>query len=376
MNKKVSLLLSAVMITALVFTGCGNKNRIKNNSTGNPVKKEAKNDTSSKGNVTKDISDTYSGKEGKIMVYMSGPETMVKNLEEKFEEKNGDVIEIFHTGCGPLRQKVWTEMEAGNIQADVIWGSEPSMYIALKNKDKLMQYKSSEMKNMIDEYVYGDGYYTAVSARYGVIIYNKDKIKNEDIPKSWKELEEAKWKGKIAMADAAQSATALALTSGLYQINNKSWDFLKALKDNEVMLTKQNIEAVSKVETGEVDIAIAPHDGVVRLMNKAKKQGIKSPLAISWPEEGALSAQRPIAIIKNNARPKKNQEIAEKFVDFILSQPAQKICTKFGFITVRKDLELPKAVPADVKFVNIDWKDASDNEEEIRRTFSDIMFKQ
>jgi len=58
------------------------------------------------------------------------------------------------------------------------------------------------------------------------------------------------------------------------------------------MLTKHNIEAVNRVEPGEVDVAIAPHDGFLILIKKAKKQGFESPLKNVWPE-GAISVQWP-----------------------------------------------------------------------------------
>lgn len=312
---------------------------------------------------------------GKINVYISGPQQMVDTLEAKFEENRGDVLEVFHTGCGPLRQKVWTEMESGAIQADVVWGAEPMMYIALKDKDQLLQYNSPQKENLCPEYQYGDGYYTAVNARYGAIVYNKEKVKSAEVPLSFADLTDKKWQGRIAMADATQSAMALALTAGLYTMQDNSWDYMEALKGNDLMLTKQNIEAVSRVESSEVDVAIVPHDGILRLMKKAKKQNIKSPLAICWPEEGAISCQRPIAIIQKEKRAEADEKLAEEFVDFTLSPVAQNIASKFGFISVRKDLDPPQGVPAQVKAVTVDWRYACDHESELRDGFRGIMFQ-
>ncbi len=308
-----------------------------------------------------------------VNLYISGPEKMVKTLENEFEKEHGDVLNVYHTGCGPLRQKIWTEMMANNIQADIVWGAEPIMYQALQNKNVLMQYKSPQLKNLREEYRYGNGYYTAVNARYGVIIYNRDFVKDNDIPQSWENLMSRKWDNKEVMADASQSAMALALTAGLYQIRDNSWDLVQALNNNNIMLTKKNIEAVSRIEKGEVNVGIAPHDAVLRLRKKAKKNGVKSSLAITWPSEGAISIQRPIAIIKKE-RASAKDELIEEFVDYALSKKAQNISTKFGFITVRKDLDLPQGVPQKVKKVVLDWKYASSHEEDIRECFKEIVF--
>lgn len=369
-RKKVLAILSTAFLATGIFTGCGS-NTVDNTSAKVNTKtiKETKNDKSEKNDKN------YSGKEGQITVYLSGPEAMVTKLEDTFEKERGDVLNIYHTGCGPLRQKVWTEMEAGQIQADVVWGSDPLMYIGLKEKDKLQQYKSPHVDTLKEEYKgIGDDYYTLVNARYAAIIYNKSNVDEAKKPKSFADLKDEYWKGHIGIADATQSSTALAITSALCQVNDKEdLDYIKGLKSNEVLLTKQNGTVVSKVDEGELDAAIAPHDGVLRIRKKAKKQGLKCDLEIAWPEEGAISIERPIAIIKNEDRPETNEKIAKEFFDFILSKQAQQITTQFGFISVRNDIELPGGVPKNVKFSTIDWKEASKNEKKLREEYSKII---
>ena len=308
-----------------------------------------------------------------INLYISGSREMVKLLEAEFEKEYGDVLNVYHTGSGPLRQKVWTEMLAGSIQADIIWGAEPMMYHALKEKGVLFRYHSPMVKYLKEEYIYGDGYFTAVNARYGVIVYNKERVLSDEIPTGWADLLDKRWHQRIGIADASQSSMALAITAGLYELFDYSWVLYRALDENEVMLTKQNIDVVSQVETAELDLGIAPHDGVLRLINKAKKRDIESPLGIIWPVEGVISLERPIAIIKKE-RSLEADNLVKKFVDFSLSKTGQNIATRFGFITVRNDLKLPEGVPQTIEVRSLDWKYASKHQEEIRAIFKEIMF--
>ncbi|MBI9108513.1 MAG: hypothetical protein JEZ04_17335 [Spirochaetales bacterium] len=74
----------------------------------------------------------YPGAEGRITVYLSDPSVMLDKLESTFEQEYGDVLEFVHMGCGPLRQRIWAEMEAGMINADVFWGSDPLLSEALE----------------------------------------------------------------------------------------------------------------------------------------------------------------------------------------------------------------------------------------------------
>ena len=315
----------------------------------------------------------YHGKEGKITVYLSGAEQMLNKLEKEFENENGDVLDLVILGCGPLRQKVWTEKQAGQIQADVVWGSDPLLYYALKEEDDLIQYVPKEYDKVKQEFQVGDNYYNIVNERYAIIAYNNEKVKGEDVPVSFENLKDEKYKGTVVMANANYSSTALAITSGLYQLSDNNWDYIKSLKDNNLFFVKSNGLVPSKIQEGEFEVGIAPHDAILRLQAKAKKEGYDMPLEISWPEEGALKIQRPVAIIKDDARPSVSQEIAQKFVDFLISKKAQNITVNMGFVSVREDISMPKGVPADMKTIDIDWGYAYENESILRDGVKEIM---
>lgn len=315
-------------------------------------------------------------KKEQITAYISGPDQMLIDLEKAFEEERGDVLNVLAMGCGPLAQKINTEAEAGNVQADIIWGAEPTLYIQLQQKGLLQQYQSPQAANLKSEFQIGDGYYTICSSRFGVIAYNKDKVKKEEIPSSWQDLLAANWNNRLAMADAGQSATALAITAGLLKMNGDDWSYIEGLKKNGVLLTKQNNEAIERVATGEVDATIAPHDGILRGIKKDKKMGVESKLAMVWPEEGSLSIQRPIAIMADTRRSAAEQEICQEFIDYIISPAAQTTMTKYGFIPVRADVNIPEGVPANIKSIDLEWNQVASQGKAIRSKFEKIMLDQ
>ncbi len=314
---------------------------------------------------------TYSGKEGKITVYISGPSTMLNKLENTFEKEHGDVLELVHMGCGPLRQRVWTEFQSGQIKADVFWGSDPLLYNTLDENGALESYTPGDIDALKERFQPAHNY-VLINERYGVVIYNKKNLSGDAAPRSYHDLTDPSLQGKIAHADPGQSSTALALVAGLWEISGKSWEFHKALLENELFLSKKNRDVPSKIQEGEFDAGIAPHDAVYRLKKKAKKEGYPTPLEIAWPQEGALAIQRPLAISKNRSRPEANQEIARAFVDFMISRQAQMITTQFGFISVRSDIPLPKGIPKDVPVHYVDWENLSEHQEDIRDEFRRI----
>jgi len=311
----------------------------------------------------------------KITVYLSGPEQMIKTLEKTFEETRGDVLNIFHTGCGPLRQKVWAEMESGKMHADVIWGSDPLIFFLLQEKGLLENYVSSQEKMMKDEYLMENCNFVLANARYGVIIYSKEYLDKDEVPASFAELTDKRWKGLVGIADLNFSSTALAIVSSMWEMFDKNWGFFSQMKANDILMVRKNSEVPSRIEEGEIDLGIAPHDGVLRLQKKAKKEGYNSTLAISWPEEGAISLERPLGIVKDENRSEEKSKLTHEFVDFMLSKKAQKITTNFGFISVREDIEFPDGMPKEFPVFKVDWKFLADNQIEIREEFKELMLK-
>ncbi|HOO32215.1 MAG TPA: extracellular solute-binding protein [Thermotogota bacterium] len=297
----------------------------------------------------------------KVLVYISGPEGMVKKIEQVFEKKYGDCLDVYHTGSGPLKQKVFTELMVGEIQADVIWGAEPLMYFQLMENDVLERYFPKGYERLKKAYQYGDGYFTASNARYGTIIYNAEKLSADEIPAVWSDLMGENWKSRIAMADGSQSAMAFALVGSIYNLENGK-EILKALGNDEVFLTKMNIDAISKVQSGERDICIAPSDGAFRIIKSMKQKGVDSNLKILYPKDGAFSIQRPIAVVKKD-RSAAELKIVHLFVDFAISDECQQISSGFGFASVMNDDESESA--EEINEIYPDWETLLNNQEEI-----------
>lgn len=315
---------------------------------------------------------TAQATDGQISVYMSGPGSLAGRLEKAFEKDRGDVLSVLNAGGGSLAKRIWAEKEAGKLHVDVLLSSEPILFLSLKRENLLEKYISPETTALKPGYLFGGGYFTPVNARYGVIVYSTTNVAKNERPESFADLKKPHWKNRLAFADATQSSTALALNAGIYQAFDNSWEVLKAMEANNVMLLTRNSAVATKVKTGEVDAGIIPHDGVLRSIRKDKRDGITSPLAVAWPKEGAISLQRPVGIIVNPDRSAKETKIAREFVDFVLSVEGQKIARKFGFISVRNDVKLPAGVPEKVNKKIVDWQQASKDEQKLRTDFERI----
>lgn len=308
----------------------------------------------------------------KLVVYMSGPESMINSLESTFENTAGDVLDITIYSCGQLRDKVWTESQSGEIEADIFFGSDPILFNKLDANNLLEPLTLAESNMIESKYVVQDHNYAIVVERYLTIMSTTDTTRLNTEPTSYSELGNSEYDGVFAMADASLSATAFAVASSFYEISGFNMDLLNSLNNNNVILAKSNGSVPSGIIDGTYDLGIAPHDSFIRLSKNAVKNDYELELKAIWPTEGAISLVRPVAIAKNVNRSDALTDIAKDFVDFLLSTQGQTIQYNNGFISVRSDIE-NGYLPDGVTVIDIDWEYAATNEETFKSAYEDIF---
>ena len=367
--KKISIMV--LLSALLILSGCAASNITQNESDTSTVVTTSDTEGNS---IEETLEDTVSvGVEeetDKILVYISGPEAMITKLEEGFEADRGDVVDFLILSCGEVRSKVWTEKEAGEIQADVVVGSDPLIYNKLDDEGLLDNLSSIVNTDSISEEFDSNHRYLYFNERYVTIIYNSDAIGESEAPNSFDNLLCNQYTGRLVMADATLSSTALGIASSLYQL--KDITYFEGLQANGMLLAKSNGQVPSLIMEGQYDVGIAPHDSVVRLQNQAKKEGYEISIENIWPEEGAIAIRRPVAIIKDDNRCEQEQELAEELVNYLLSKEAQMITINYGFVSVRDDIE-NTYLPDGVEKINIDWETASENEDTLKELYEQIF---
>ena len=314
--------------------------------------------------------ETDAEESAKVTVYIS-PDALGTALEEAFEADHGDVIDIVG---GPWCRKLKSEQEAGQIQADVIYGAEPIFFRELMEADALLAYTSPETANHVATYQFDNGYFSAADLRYLGIIYNTTLVDEADLPTTFEEINNPQWAKLTTVSDATQCATAFAIVAALVQ-PDMDMSFYENAKANDALLSDRAGKIGETVASGEAALGVGPHDPVVRLQNKAKKEGVESPVNITWSTDGAYVIQRPVAIIDKTDRPESVTETAKAFVDFILSKQGQTIIAKKGgFVPMNAEVESLALIPADLPLLTIDWDWAAENSEAITTSFQEIMF--
>src|SRR5699024_9502816 len=119
-----------------------------------------------------------------------------------YEQQTGENInmEFFQQAGGELRATIELEAEANQIKADVLMVAHPEIY-ALQEKFDVFQelnlpnLESEEIPDQFKDPI-GDGYTTSTSIQPYLLVYNTDRVSDDDIPISWSDLLNERWKNR------------------------------------------------------------------------------------------------------------------------------------------------------------------------------------
>src|SRR5919108_2557116 len=140
-------------------------------------------------------------KEGKVVWYTSLALPSAEKVAKLFETKYAGIkVEVHRTGSQRILQRVMQELQANIKNVDVIHTSDAGHYVLLKDKKLLAKYTPAGVERFPDGFKDKDGYYYGLRATVNAIFYNTKAMSAAEAPKTWKDLLDPKWKGKLVTA--------------------------------------------------------------------------------------------------------------------------------------------------------------------------------
>ena len=141
-------------------------------------------------------------KEGQVSYYTSTDLPVAEKLAKAFEAKYPDIaVRVERTGAERVFQRIGQEY-ASNIHAcDVVNSSDAAHSIVWKNGNLLEAYVPEDVAKFYPvEHKDPDGMFASFRVWVSIIAYNTNLVKKEEAPKSFADLLDPKWKGKIVKA--------------------------------------------------------------------------------------------------------------------------------------------------------------------------------
>jgi iron(III) transport system substrate-binding protein len=305
-------------------------------------------------------------KEGKVVWYTSLALPSAEKVAKLFEAKySGIKIEVHRTGSQRILQRVMQELQANIKNVDVIHTSDAGHYVLLKDKKLLLKYTPAGADRFPAGFKDKDGYYYGLRATVSAIAYNTKAVSAAEAPKSWKDLLDPRWKGKLVTAHPGYSGVITTHVAAL--VNLHGWDYFKQLAQNRLMLVQSAVDPAGVVASGERVVAV---NGGDYNFYQVKKKG--NPLEIVYPKEGVPLVVSPTAIMSFAPHP----NASKVFTDFTFSREIQQVMADSeGLYTGHPEVKYPADKPklSELKLLTVEPEELEKRGEEIRKRFVEIF---
>jgi iron(III) transport system substrate-binding protein len=279
-----------------------------------------------------------------VVLYSSNNVEAIKVVTDLFGKKYPDIkIATVRAGTGALMQRM--KAEAGNPLGDIVWSGGVATLGAYR--ELFAPYRSPEATAVPAAYRGPDDLWIGVNHHLMIIMVNEKALKDMPAPKSWADLFDPRWKGKVIVADPERSGTAYAALYGINEVHGK--DGLAKLAQN-VTVTPSSSAVYEGVAKGEFAVGITLETAAYEYVAGGMKE-----VRILYPTEGAVLLSEGMVIVKGAKHPAE----AQKLYDFLASREAQEALFKAAYRRpIRRDIDVTtlSSLPAiaAVKTIDLD----------------------
>jgi iron(III) transport system substrate-binding protein len=303
-------------------------------------------------------------REGKVVLYTSAPLASAQKIVNAFQQEYGIAVEMFRTGGVQVLRRFMMEQQGGHASADVLVTSDRSAADDLKAKGLVVPFRPAGFEQVPESLRDPDGYF--VPQRVSIIsIYGRtDMIAPADMPKTWNDLLDPKYKGKLVLTNP--NFTSLQVAVVAMMTRERGWGFYEKLAKQDVIIVQGNEQALNLVKTGERPIAGGADS---QYATNARLGGHK--IANVFPADGTFLIPSLTAVVKGSPNP----NAAKLLAQFSLGLEAQKIWPPNGVYASRSDVEPPSGNPpiSAIKVLPMDYAYVKSVAPMVKKKFSELF---
>ena len=298
-------------------------------------------------------------KEGELNIYTSAQSDDMGALVKAFEQKYGVKVNVWRSSSEKVLQRAIQETRAGRAAMDIAETNGPELE-SMSREKVLQAVKSPHLKDLIEQAIRPHGDWVGTRLNVFVQAYNTNLVKKEEVPRTWEDLANPKWKGKLGIEQ--EDADWLAGQFAEMGEAKAAKVFRDIVNANGVSVRKGHTLLTQLVVSGEIPLALTVY-------NYKAEQLKQKGAPIDWFHIGPAIA-RPNGIGVSRLAP--HPHAAVLFFDFELSEEGQKILAGRDFVPTSKKIDTPlNKIP--MKFV--DARVALDDYQKWSRLYEDLFMK-
>jgi iron(III) transport system substrate-binding protein len=306
-------------------------------------------------------------KEGKLAFYSALELSVGERVGKAFEAKYpGISVRVERSGAERIFQRIAQEQASGINAVDVANSTDPAHYLDWKGRDWLAPYLPDDVaQHFPADQTDPDGMYATSCGWIEAIGYNSSLVKAADAPKSYADLLDPKWQGKIVKGHPGYSGAIMTATFVL--VRELGWSFFERLAQQKVMQVQSAADPPKKLQLGERAVMADGNDYNLLLL---RDQG--QPVEVVYATEGS-----PLIIVPSGIfRSAPNPNAARLFQSYFLSAEGQQLLVdSFGHRSFHAQIkEKPGRLPLSaLKLLKSDPAAVLAQSEEIKARYAKIF---
>ena len=275
-------------------------------------------------NVTQDNATPDTTAQQEINLYSSRHYNTDNELYAKFTSETGIKVNLIEGKADELLERLKSEGE--NSPADVFMTADIARLWRAEEDGVFQSIQSELLTTNIPNYLRSpEGLWFGITKRARVIMYNKDKVKPEDLS-TYEALADPKWKDRIVIRSSSNEYNQSLIASLIVADGEeKTLEWAKGFVSNFARPPQGNDTAqIQAVASGEADLTLANTYYLARLLESddPSQKAIAEKIGIFFPNQNGRGAHINISglgVVKSAP----NKDAAVKFIEFLASEPAQ-----------------------------------------------------
>ena len=264
-------------------------------------------------------------KEGVVSIYHVYPG--LPALLAEFTKKYGIKVKVWRSGSETVLQRIVSESRGNKFEVDLVQNNSPENEAAYREK-LLQEVRSPFQADLIAQALPSHHHWVGFSIDVWVSAYNTNKIKKEDLPKTYQDLMDPKWKGLLGIEANNQAWFGSLLNEMGEESGLKTFNAI--MSTNGMSFRKGHSLLTMMVSSGEVPLALTVYSWIPEQL---KQKG--APIEY-FPLQPLMAQTSTIGMLKKAPNP----NAAVLLYDFLISD-GQKLLADAAFIPVSKKISNP-----------------------------------
>ncbi|MGD9884011.1 MAG: ABC transporter substrate-binding protein [Reyranella sp.] len=257
-------------------------------------------------------------KEGKLVIYTASIGSVFhKAVIKSFEQKYGITVEMLEARASEVRERVRVEQAAGRFLGDIHHNGSTTTWLMMRDGNFQPHGVVPNVRSIVPPYEADEIRIPCEVISYGLMV-NRNLVKPGDEPKSWKDILDPRWTGKILSDDYRALGGGAVFFVVMHNTFGK--EFLEKLATQKPVFSRDIQNSERRVARGEYPLYLP-----FSLQNYNNLKGL--PVKPIVPAEGRPYVRFDLTMLKNAPHP----NAARLFMNHYLEPDSQIVFANAGY---------------------------------------------